>query len=48
MSYVTKYSGTPVFSVWVNGNTVDYGNGAPPRARRCGSSCISWSGATPC
>ena len=30
MSYVTKYSGTPVFSVWVNGNTVDYGDGAPP------------------
>jgi hypothetical protein len=30
MSYVTKYSGTPVFSVWVNGNTVDYGNVAPP------------------
>jgi hypothetical protein len=30
MNYVRKYSGTPVFSVWVNGNTVDYGNGAPP------------------
>jgi hypothetical protein len=30
MSYVTKYSGTPVFSVWVNGNTVDFGPGAPP------------------
>jgi hypothetical protein len=30
MSYVSKYSGTPVFSVWVNGNTVDYSNGPPP------------------
>ena len=30
MSYVTKYSGMPVFSVWVNGNNVDYGDGAPP------------------
>jgi hypothetical protein len=30
MSYVTKYSGTPVFSVWVNGNNVDTGVGAPP------------------
>ena len=30
MSYVTKYSGTPVFSVWVNGNNVDMGDGAPP------------------
>jgi len=30
MSYVNKYSGTPVFSVWVNGNTVDYSNGPPP------------------
>ncbi len=29
-NYVSKFSGTPVFSVWVNGNTVDYGNGAPP------------------
>jgi Dolichyl-phosphate-mannose-protein mannosyltransferase len=30
MSYVSKYSGTPVFSVWVAGNTVDYNNGPPP------------------
>jgi len=30
MNYVLKYSGTPVFSVWVNGNTVDSGIGAPP------------------
>jgi Dolichyl-phosphate-mannose-protein mannosyltransferase len=30
MSYVQKYSGTPVFSVWVEGNKVAYWNGPPP------------------
>jgi hypothetical protein len=30
MNYVRKYSGIPVFSVWVDGNTVDSGPGAPP------------------
>jgi len=30
MDYVSKYSGTPVFSVWVAGNTVDYNDGPPP------------------
>lgn len=30
MNYVRKFSGTPVFSVWVDGNTVDSGEGAPP------------------
>jgi dolichyl-phosphate-mannose-protein mannosyltransferase len=30
MNYVRKYSGIPVFSVWVDGNTVDSGVGAPP------------------
>ncbi len=30
MSYVSKYSGTPVFSVWVDGNSVAVNNGPPP------------------
>ena len=30
LSYVSKYSGTPVFSVWVDGNDVDTTEGAPP------------------
>ena len=30
MSYVTKYAGTPVYSVWVNGNDVDTAAGPPP------------------
>jgi hypothetical protein len=30
MNYVRKYSGMPVFSVWVDGNAVDSGVGAPP------------------
>src|SRR6185295_4356712 len=30
MSYVAKFSGAPVFSVWVDGNTVDYNDGPPP------------------
>jgi hypothetical protein len=29
MSYVTKYAGTPVYSVWVNGNNVETGRVAP-------------------
>jgi hypothetical protein len=32
MSYVTKYAGTPVFSVWVDGNDVQTGRVAPPGA----------------
>lgn len=30
MNYVTKYSGTPVFSVWVEGNGVTTNDGPPP------------------
>jgi hypothetical protein len=30
MSYVTKYAGTPEFSVWVDGNDVQTGRVAPP------------------
>jgi hypothetical protein len=30
MNYVAKYSGTPVFSVWVAGNTVEFKGGPPP------------------
>src|SRR3954469_18114908 len=30
MDYVAKYSGTPVFSVWVDGDTVDTNDGPPP------------------
>jgi hypothetical protein len=30
MSYVFKYSGTPVYSVWVDGDNVDTAQGAPP------------------
>ena len=30
MSYVTKYAGTPVYSVWVDGNDVETGRVAPP------------------
>ncbi|MDP9185694.1 MAG: hypothetical protein M3O29_08510, partial [Actinomycetota bacterium] len=30
MSYVFKYSGTPVYSVWVDGDDVDTAQGAPP------------------
>jgi hypothetical protein len=30
MDYVTKYSGIPVFSVWVDGNTINTNDGAPP------------------
>jgi hypothetical protein len=30
LSYVSKYSGTPVFSVWVDGNDVDTAEGPPP------------------
>jgi hypothetical protein len=30
MNYVQKYSGTPVYSVWVAGNDVDVAQGAPP------------------
>jgi hypothetical protein len=30
MSYVQKYSGTPVFSVWAEGNTVAFNDGPPP------------------
>ena len=30
MFYVEKYSGTPVFSVWVDGNNVDTASGPPP------------------
>ena len=30
MSYVTKYAGIPVYSVWVNGNDVDTAAGPPP------------------
>jgi len=30
MNYVKKYSGIPVFSVWVEGNTVATRDGAPP------------------
>jgi len=29
-NYVAKYSGTPVFSVWVDGNNVETSDGAPP------------------
>ena len=29
MSYVTKYAGTPVYSVWVDGNDVQTGRVAP-------------------
>jgi hypothetical protein len=32
MSYIQKYSGTPVYSVWVDGNNVDTGRVAPPGA----------------
>jgi hypothetical protein len=32
MSYVEKYSGTPVYSVWVDGNDVQTGRAAPPGA----------------
>jgi hypothetical protein len=32
MSYVSKYAGTPVYSVWVDGNTVETGRVAPPGA----------------
>jgi hypothetical protein len=32
MSYVEKYSGTPVYSVWVDGNDVVTGRAAPPGA----------------
>jgi hypothetical protein len=31
-SYVSKYSGVPVFSVWVSGNNVETGRVAPPGA----------------
>jgi hypothetical protein len=32
MTYVRKYRGTPVFSVWVDGNNVETGRVAPPGA----------------